>query len=223
MSKNRFREFKPFKVTITIGSNGMYYDPNEPPHLDAIIDWCLRPCKIEKDEDVFEKGIMPKQIGLPLKVATIKGLRVFHASAFFPEGKSFESITHIRKRFRRGFENLFEGNPNTKSGQYREYDMPYPKLHTHKLVAYGFGNVYSIQRLLRENINFIGKKRSIGFGQVITIDVSEIDTDYSFVKDGKAMRFLPDENGTRQCRIQPPYWHDFNRVNTCEIGDKYEL
>lgn len=68
----------------------------------------------------------------------------------------------------------------------------------------------------------VGKKRSIGLGTVVDITVGRIDDDYSLVRDGLAMTWLPDPDGWRVCRTRPPFWNIVNAVTVCEIGDPYD-
>lgn len=43
------------------------------------------------------------------------------------------------------------------------------------------------------------------------------------IKDGKAMRWLPDKKGIRLVRCRPPYWNRIDRINCCEIGSNLRL
>ncbi|MFH1641360.1 MAG: hypothetical protein ABIC04_00515, partial [Nanoarchaeota archaeon] len=77
-----------------------------------------------------------------------------------------------------------------------------------------------VAQLLRR-IKFIGQKGAYGKGAVVDVNVEVIDQDYSLVKDGKAMRFLPVEKGRRYGRIRPPYWNATERTDTCYVGEGY--
>jgi CRISPR type IV-associated protein Csf3 len=71
-------------------------------------------------------------------------------------------------------------------------------------------------------IKAIGKKTAYGHGKVVMIDVERIEEDFSLVKNGHAMRWLPKPNRPRLLRTTPPYWNMINQTSVCEIGEKYE-
>lgn len=47
----------------------------------------------------------------------------------------------------------------------------------------------------------------------------ETDADFSHVKDGLAMRWIPKPGGTRLVRPKPPYWNAVGRVKCLEVGE----
>jgi hypothetical protein len=207
-----------FKVTFTLEGIGIYYDQNEPIHLDALLAWALTPMQtIRRGLDRNEE---PDDIQLPLLRSTINGSEVWHASALFPDGVAHETLRYWRKRFRQARIEITEGSPNLQNGIYREYNHPIPLLLAHRMIAYASGNKKSVQKILRRHIKSLGKKRSYGYGQVTKIECDEMPEDWSLLKDGVAMRWLPHPEGIRQVRPRPPYWNTFGREKHCEIGAK---
>jgi len=205
------------KITFNLDGTGVYYDPYEPIHLDALLAWALAPfhCKGEpptRDSEPFD-------IPLPLDKWKIGEEWGWKASALFPEDVTAESIQFWRKKFRQNRIELTEGSPNLQNGIYREYNTPIPLLLCHKLVAYAVGDRGRVNQILRKHIKYIGKKRAYGKGRVISVETEIIGNDYSMYKDGVSTRFLPSENASRRCRIRPPYWSNWRKVNCCEIGD----
>ena len=75
-----------------------------------------------------------------------------------------------------------------------------------------------MRRALRRSIRWLGKKRAHGHGRVLDIEVDVIEEDYSMVRDGITMRWLPHVDGTRLIRPRPPYWSSCGRVVCAEIG-----
>jgi hypothetical protein len=65
----------------------------------------------------------------------------------------------------------------------------------------------------------LGRKRSVGKGKIVKITTEVIEKDYSVVKEGKAMRYIPQKGACRLVRPRPPYWNLFGRVPCCEVGD----
>ena len=227
----------PIKVTFILDGTGMYYDPNEPPMLDGL-DYLMQGnlhgrfngTPPQRDEPPIEQR-------LSFLRSIIDGQRVYHASALFPEGTQVSDLLYIRKKFQSNRIESTHGSPNLQNATYREYNMPYPKVLCHKLVGYAVVIGYSVternpnrrsavgefRRDLKRFFRNIGKKRAVGLGNVVDVLIDRIDDDFSLVKDGHAMRYLPDPNGWRICRVRPPYWNIVNAVNVCEIGDEHKL
>lgn len=209
-----------FKVTFNLDGSGLIYDPNEPIHLDALIHWCLVP--FHRTKSGLSRSDIPDEIPLPLCKKMICDSWVWQASALFPEGKEMESLQYWRKRFRQNRIELISGSPNLQNGPYREWNMPIPKIHCLKMVAYANGNRKEVKRLLK-NIKFLGKKRAYGHGRIISIDTEEMQENFSLIKDGCSMRWLPDANGIRLVRPRPPYWNINGAINCCEVGDGFSI
>ena len=226
----------PLKVTFHLDGTGVLYDINEPPMLDGL-DYLMQGCLHGRfgDTPPGREG-EPLEQRLSFKQSTIRGHKVFHASALFPDGPQASEILYIRKKFQLSRIELTKGSPNLQNATYREYNIPYEKLLCHKLVAYCVleapfkadrnpnrrSPVGEFKRDLRRFYTNLGKKRAIGLGQLVDVTVDRIDDDYSLVMDGKAMRWLPDDAGWRVCRVRPPYWNICDTVSVCEIGDEYD-
>lgn len=206
-----------FKVIFNLDGSGVYIDPSEPLHLDALLSWALAP-RVGANRGLGRDD-RPSHVPLPLLRKNIGDEWVWAASALFPDGHQGEDLQFWRKRFRQSRADMSTGAPNLKNGQYRDWNTPIPLILTHRLVAYASGNRKECKRLLRE-ITHLGKKRAYGHGKIISIEYPETDDDYSLVKAGVAMRYLPDNSGCRQVRLRPPYWNRVDRVSCCEIGDQ---
>lgn len=208
-----------FKVIAHLDGRGIYFDPAEPIHIDALLVFSL--ARFHSNRHISNRDDIPVDIPLPLMRGNIDGHDIWRASVLLPDGGSAESNRFWRKRFRVGMADLTSGSPNTQNGIYRDYSMPVPLLLVPRLVGYASGNRAEVQRLLTRNIRSLGKKRAHGLGRVIKWECVETDTDNSWVLDGCANRFLPDPTGYRSCRVAPPYWCSHGMTKVCEIGDKY--
>lgn len=203
-------------IIFNLDGCGVYYDTNEPLHLDALLAWVLAPRQFGSTH--LDRSDVPDDVQLPLLRSTISGREVWHASALFaPQGT--ETLRYWRKKFRASRAHLTAGNPNLMSGSYREYNVPVPLLLISRLEAWASGDGAEVRRLLRE-VKSLGKKRAYGYGRVSSIDVTEADEDYSLIRDGRAMRWLPDQAGWRSVRTAPPYWSAIDRVQCCEVGER---
>lgn len=218
------------KITFHLDGTGVYYDPAEPPMLDAIIDYALN--NMRRSGVPPMRGEKPTEIKLPIKRWRIYGAEGWCASALLPEGDSFDTMFYWRKKTEIDRAFLSGENRHQRVGSTKEYNMPVPQLAVAKLVGYMVTTQKpsAIRSLLTRNISFVGKKGSIGQGMVRRdengkpmIDVEVVDYDWSLVRDGVAMRYLPVADGARICRVRPPYWNPYEAIPVCEVGDEYAI
>lgn len=202
------------KIIFHLDGTGIVYNPFEPIHIDALLAWCLAPIAT-KQRDLKREDI-PDEFELPLLKHHANGDWCWQASALFPEGVATETLQYWRKRFRQNRIEMVDGNPNLTMGIYRDYNNSMPVMHALRMVGYASGNGEEIRRLL-EQIKYLGKKRAYGKGAVTSVEVIESKENYSLYRDGKPMRWIPDENGTKFVRPRPPYWHPHGRTECGEI------
>jgi len=207
-----------FNIMFHLDGCGIYYDPNEPIHLDSLLAWVLAPMQTARQD--LDRSDTPDDIQLPLLRSTLHGSEVWHASALFPDGDEFETLRYWRKKFDQSRLHLTKGSPNLQNGPYREYNMPVPLLLVPRMIAYASGNRKEVMRILKKHIRGLGKKRAYGYGRITKIECEETPGDWSLVKERKAMRWLPDPTGFRLVRSAPPYWNMVQRVTCCEVGDE---
>lgn len=205
----------PLKITFHLDGSGVAYDPAAPLHLDALLAWCLAPMHCKGDAPSRDET--PMDIPLPIARWHMGGTWGWHASALFPEGITADGLRAWRKKFRQHRAELAAGTPNLQNATYREYNMPLPLLLCTSMTAYAMGKRSRVHQLCRR-IKYLGKKRSQGHGVVVGVETEIIGEDFSLIRDGKAMRFLPCDSGTRFLRVRPPYWNRHERINVCEIG-----
>lgn len=209
------------KITFGLDGTGVFYDPYEPPMLDAIFSAARSRYHVHGEPPKRDEP--PDFIPLPLKMWNRDGVRGWHASALFPVGEAAEHLLSIRKRFRERRIELTQGTVNIKSGQYKNWNIEMPMLLVPQLYGYfvylADAPLSKFKRDCIRAIKWIGKKRAEGRGCVTSLEIEEIEADYSITKDGKAMRYLPDKNGWREVRMLPPYWNNHDRVRSCEILD----
>ncbi|MGO0987464.1 hypothetical protein ACTPEW_16140 [Clostridioides difficile] len=109
----------------------------------------------------------------------------------------------------------------TVSGHFKEYHTQIVLKSYKTLTFYVRGDKEKIKRLLENNINFVGKKSSQGYGEILKYEFLDCVEDYSlFDKQGNIMRNIPfaeimklektlsEENFLKECPIIPPYWRN---------------
>jgi CRISPR type IV-associated protein Csf3 len=216
---------KNYEIKFYIDAKGIFYDYNEPIHLDGLIEYAY--CCEHDCLEQLEHEDTPKKYDLPLESRIINDSEVYCASALFPleqpnQGNKdvTETLTYWRKRARMKNIDLCKGSLNEMQGVYRSYNTPLPICLIPCLVGYFRGDGLEVQKLLR-HIKSLGKKRAYGFGKILKTEIKIIEQEYFFVKNNIAMRHLPTPTGQRLVRAMPPYWHRYDRVKSCEVGDKF--
>ena len=168
----------------------------------------------------------PDEISLPLAARRVRGHRVYHASALLPEEEELAWIGYVwRQRFRERFADvrLLRGSWNPQMGRWRSWQTPYRCVLVRSLVAYAVCHRRTLLRDLRRRVRYLGKKRAHGRGRIVRIEAEHVEEDRSLVWRGRAMRYLPDEEGLRLCRPRPPYWNSVGAIRCCDVGDPYVL
>lgn len=208
------------QITFRLDGAGLYHDPHEPLHLDALLAWALAPHQsvphnLGRDDPVTE-------VALPLTARHLHGEKVWCASALFPAPGAQQTLTHWRKRLRQGRIELTAGSPNLTNGVWRDWNMPLPLTLTPTMVGWASGSGSDVRKLLRQ-VRYLGKKRAHGHGKVVCVEVEPCEDDRALTWQGRATRYLPDPTATRLVRPRPPYWNNTGRVRCCEIGAAYKL
>jgi CRISPR type IV-associated protein Csf3 len=212
--------FHPLKVTFHLDGTGVLYDPAEPTHLDSLLTFAAvahHACG-EAPSRTNRAPIIP----LPLERWHVGETWGWCASALFPDGQVIESLQFWRKKFRTNRIQLATGSPNLTNATYREYNMPMPLVLCHSMVAWCVGDRRKIRHELIRSIRHLGRKASMGKGTVNDVTVEHTDEDWSLLRDGRAQRWLPMEDGVRLVRPRPPYWNNTERVASCEVGEGYD-
>lgn len=209
--------FRPLRVVFHLDGSGIYYDPFEPLMLDGILSAANSRHHVHGEPPARDE--VPFEIPLPLKRWERNGTWGWCASALFPDGDTADSLVHWRKRFRQTHVELTEGSPNLTNGVYRDWNMPLPLMLCRSMTAFAFGEMGRVRRELKRSVRWLGKKRAHGRGRVVGIEVEECEADYSIERDGKLMRYMPREDGSRLVRPRPPYWNICGRVACGEIGE----
>lgn len=219
------------KITFLLEGAGLIYDKYNPIHFDALLDWLLSPmCRTEEPPERTGK---PQDIALPLLSKVVNGHRVYCASALFPEGGVTETIQYFRTKYPQEYHEFCKGTANLQSGVTRDHNRPYQVTLTDRMVCYCVGKKKRIRKALyrvngpdglplpekRLMLKGLGLKRHMGLGGISDIIVEKVDYDWSLVRDGKAMRYLPTTEGMRTCRIRPPYWNLTGMAQCCDVGD----
>ena len=151
---------------------------------------------------------------MPIKKTIIYGRGdIRHASvAQFDVSNEKAGIVTVYKRFAEQY--CGEIKTSVKKiqvcrGHYRAYMMRLPYLPARSATFYVNGDVQEVLRLIGY-LPGLGKKVAYGYGAIRSVSVEETAEDYSLVKDGVAMRPLPDFYADSDEKMflpwRPPYW-----------------
>lgn len=185
--------FEPLKITAKMQTQICF---NDFLRLDCILS-------AAKAKELLKSDyyLNPKQSGdLQLVIDTLseflkfnEKLKVFHASCA-TDGKEF--VTAYSKRWNSGKDGCvkFKGKGkqeiDTLRGFFKAYRNPLVYHTISEIVFYANGDKAEVERLLNNNIAYLGKKSSQGYGRVKEWIIKEIDSDKSIFNDGKLMRFV---------------------------------
>jgi hypothetical protein len=110
----------------------------------------------------------------------------------------------------------YRNKVNNAQGTYKNEFYSIERFMCDSVIYYVRGNKEIIERLLR-NLQFIGKKSSLGWGKIKHIQIDEIEKDYSIFKDLELMRNIPIKNSWNHSsdkvnlfRLTHPYWSKEN-------------
>jgi hypothetical protein len=145
---------------------------------------------------------------------------VFRASVSLLDGDT-KKIEVLYKRFEDRY------IPKTKksripvgSGFYKSYAMKIVYFPVKIVRFYAKGDVDLVNELLFE-LDGLGSETRVGWGAIRRFEINVIDNDFSWIKDGLAMRPLPVRmlsfyKDSAMIASKPPYW-DIRNVEECAV------
>jgi len=117
---------------------------------------------------------------------------------------------------------------NRSSGRYKNHFISYEIIFTNKISYYINGDIVIINKLLK-HLNYIGKKTSLGWGKISTINIEELSEDMSLFKNGIPSRHLPNIEKYKAYNMAqvniplvPPYWERSDDIALIYIDTKNE-
>ncbi|MCL2643430.1 MAG: hypothetical protein FWD52_07995 [Candidatus Bathyarchaeota archaeon] len=139
---------------------------------------------------------------------------VYHSSiAFFNIPYDTLSYTKFYKRFYEQDSHLVGTSQKSIQigrGPFCAQQIEIPSLPATECYFYGFGDIEKVADLMH-HVPGIGKKVAVGCGSIFKFSIEEIERDFSFIKDGVAMRPIPckyhfDSAENMMIAYKPPYW-----------------
>ncbi len=107
---------------------------------------------------------------------------------------------------------------NNRSGKYKQHKVDFEVIFTKQISYYICASFEEIEQLLSK-LNYIGKKVSIGWGKIKSIDIEEIDEDLSLYMNNIPNRHLPDIKKYQSKNMKkvfmpltPPYWKTTDNI-----------
>lgn len=212
--------FQPFKVEIKLGSPLLLANPYI--HGDSVL-MALLMKRILGDDYYNLPAKNPIPVHNILKLPLKQTKEVYHSSVsqFDTDIIKTESVykrfdeehlDHVKSKIKR---------IRLGQGFFKNYMMKFPVIPTRTVTFYYNGNIKECSSILKD-LTALGKKTDIGYGIVRKITIEETEKDYSFVKDGKCMRPLPNTDFkdlgipsiSQRLAWKAPYW-DKKNITMC--------
>lgn len=218
---------EPFKVTFRFRSP-MVLESEYPIHLDALLAWCIT--QEEKDVEEHESWAFAEELSPWLSSEENEHGMVWKASRLlFTPSRERSQFNMIRRADPEVFLADYDAGRfsvkrqisylDTRSGQYRAYQLLIPYQWMEKAEAWGVGDIGGVRDLLSHLVN-IGKQARNGFGLIESITVEPCPGAAELWR----LRVLPegvpgapgvDYVPAMHC-LSPPYWRKTNRVFAME-------
>ncbi len=205
---------RPLRVVADAHAPMVHYEPTS---LAGLLAWCV----VMEETEGRGVDFPPRWPPLPLAVAGHYGsggqLPLWSSSGFAPVGPEIRSTEWMHKRAPRGLTARARGM-DTSTGRYMERRIPLPLRTAPAWEARCIGNAQEIERLLHRYVIGLGKRRNIGYGEVVGWWVLPWDEGGDpLVQDGRLAHNIPQEHAVRAgWRIDeppvlvgwtPPLWH----------------
>ncbi|MCX8207510.1 MAG: hypothetical protein N3G75_06725 [Methanothrix sp.] len=162
---------------------------------------------------------------LPLRFSHL----IYHSSVAIPDS-DIQRVTRIYKRFEENDPVLrTKSKINRGGGYFRDSMIQIPYSVSNTMTFYMNGDIDEIRRIF-EGLTAIGKKIALGGGLIRSKEYRELETDWSLVRDGIAMREIPvemcrsyDSRYVMRRAVIFPYWSIENVRQTVVPGGRAEL
>ena len=193
-------DMEPLEIEVELYNALAGYDPL---FLDNLLAACVVRAAtggkgVPNTEDAY---------ALPTPLQTLwrdaQGMPLWAASQFWPDGACYDQVAYWHKRAQSG---VWTGNNRgsftitSTKGRYMERRVPMPTRLAERWRAWCIGNAEEISRLL-EPLTHIGKRRSIGYGEVRHWTVRAAPA-FSLVRDDCLTRSVP----AMAINWEAPYW-----------------
>jgi CRISPR type IV-associated protein Csf3 len=177
------------QITARLASPIAVYD-NYSPNIDGLLEWLILESQGLASSNPTEETAIT--VDLPLQKIEHGGLWFWAVSSPFYQYE-LEQSQRYRRRWDYQERNCDWGNKrasvDTSQGNTKSYDLPLYLRNTPRIDWFAVGDKPAIAEILA-SCKGVGKKRSQGYGQVLSWEVQEIDTDRSLVNK-KIARPLP--------------------------------
>jgi CRISPR type IV-associated protein Csf3 len=196
-------------------------------YFDSLIQYlCMRDALGELFYILPSDQVLPvEDLMIPIK----KTEDVYHASVSqFDKAPLYQST--IYKRFQdKNVDKLKprqrQGRVHTDRGYFKDFMINLPFITPDEVTFYTCADKSELERLL-PHLAYLGKKGAIGGGKILNFKIEDAETDYSFFKDGRIMRPIPQrmarsfpllEGSTfMNSSYKPPYW-DKRNITMCLV------
>lgn len=210
-----------YKITFQLAAPVSFIDR---PTFDGILAYAfareLNAGKREFTKQSFTESELIDFSGMPI---TRHRYGYFIASQLmYDESRARETVQRWRKRWDQKNEHFADFGKNRRKvdvqrGEFKSYDMPIRLVAVPEVwFVFESDNVAEVERLVAKHIFSLGKKRTVGHGEIAGFSISE--TDEPVIRPIPERFFTENtENAEiRFCTFAPPYW-DVSKAEKCVI------
>lgn len=207
-------DFEPLTVTARLVKNAQMVAYEPYPYLDGLLAWAVLQ-EVTAGQGVPQNTPEVYWIPLPLRCLWMspEQLPLWETSVFQPMGDVVRDVTYLHKRNPPG-EFSTSARWNTQAGRWMERRRPLPTVGCDVWEARCIGNRKWVEKLLVQNVGFLGKNRGVGFGEVADWKVTPATFDTSLVRDGRLTHAIPEAwpgklligEAPRRVGWTPPQW-----------------
>lgn len=183
---------QPLRITAVLraGAQIVQYDP-------IYLDGLLARCAVDRATQGRGVANTPEPYDIPLPLECLwrdeRGLPLWAASVFLPDGTALQDVAYRHKRaitgrYSRGRRGKLTIRSNV--GRYMERRVPVPTIQCESLSALCIGDAEEIAHLLSQ-ASFLGKERRVGFGEIAEWRIDETDEANVLVRDGCLAHAIP--------------------------------
>lgn len=201
--------FEPLKITFHMSSPISLTHPWL--HFDGLVGHLMMISALGEDFFIlppkFPFGRMLRNVEVPqFPIRHKKGMYYASASIFDTDRKALEILyKKFEDRWAGGKKKIYKG-----MGYFRDYMIQHIYMPACSVIFYVFGDRAFLAELCRLVIG-LGDNTRVGWGAVRSFSIESMSEDYSVVRDGIAMRPIPEhllEFASEKVALawKPPYW-----------------
>ena len=140
----------------------------------------------------------------------------------YNESCARETVQRWRKRWDQKNERFADFGKNKRKidvqrGEFKSYDMPIRLVVVPEVwFVFESNNVHEVERLVAKHVFSLGKKHTVGHGEISGFNITEVNEDIIRPIPFRLLNNCDKDTEIRFCTFAPPYW-DVSKADKCAI------